>query len=90
MCFSMGYETVLATLTIFGCHSTAQEGSTFNFDKEFFFVETIPSKVESENENSNDNFDYYSLLEFDKPVVISPKSKGKLNLNISGFKDHQY
>lgn len=74
----MGYETVLATLTIFGCQSSDPEDSAFNLDKEFFFVETISSKQECENDQPKNNFSYFSLLEFDKPVVISPKSKGKI------------
>jgi len=68
----MGHETVLATLTLFGHESSFHEGSALDLGKEYNFLESITA----ENDQPNSQYVYFSLVEFDKPVVISHNSRG--------------
>ncbi len=89
----MGHETVLTTLTLFGRQKVVDENSkkesveieTLRFDQEYLFVDNIDEKnADNEAENDKPNlvkdFVIYALLEFEKPVLIAPKSKGQLQL----------
>ena len=86
---SMGHETVLTTLTLFGRQKVVDENNkkesdeieTLRFDQEYLFVDNIDEK--NANEEGNDKADLvkdfviYALLEFERPVLIAPKSKGQ-------------
>jgi len=88
----MGHETVLTTLTLFGRQKSVDENNkkeesneieTLRFDQEYLFVDNIDEK--NANEEGDEKTDLvkdlviYALLEFERPVLIAPKSKGKCN-----------
>ena len=75
----MGHETVLASLTLFGHQKEVEDVDNFlRFDREYLFVENIDQKSEEAEELHQQKSDLkvFALLEFEKPVVIAPKSKG--------------
>lgn len=81
---SMGHETVLASLTLFGRQKNSLDEKEFDenelrLDQEYIYVENFDAeKVEGQEQAESDvkNLHVYALLEFEKPVVIAPKSKG--------------
>ena len=80
----MGHETVLASLTLFGRQKSAVDEKEFDetelrFDQEYIYVENFDKeKVDGDNSADEQNLHVYALLEFEKPVVIAPKSKGNV------------
>jgi hypothetical protein len=82
----MGHETILATLTLFGRPKVDKENienesenDSLRFDREYKFVENVDEKSddsEATESTSVKDLVVLALLEFEKPVVISPKSKG--------------
>jgi hypothetical protein len=77
---SMGHETVLATLTLFGRRKndgSDNDGTTLKFDDEYLFIDNIDEKSDdADAKNDVKELLIFALLEFEKPVVISPKSSG--------------
>jgi hypothetical protein len=77
---SMGHETVLATLTLFGRRKNDGsdiDGTTLKFDDEYLFIDNIDEKSDdADAKNDVKELLIFALLEFEKPVVISPKSSG--------------
>ncbi len=85
---SMGHETVLTTLTLFGRQRVVDENNkkesdeieTLRFDQEYLFVDNIDEKNANDEGDENTNLVkdllIYALLEFERPVLIAPKSKG--------------
>ena len=81
---SMGHETVLATLTLFGRRKndgSDNDGTTLKFDDEYLFIDNIDEKsddADADGDAKNDVKELliFALLEFEKPVIISPKSSG--------------
>ena len=85
----MGHETVLATITLFGRRKSADDANNENAaalkpDEEFLFVDNIDEKEDGDAAGDNNgpkidvkDLEVFALLEFEKVVVISLKSKGK-------------
>lgn len=74
---SMGHETVCATLTLFGGSNigNVDKNEDLRFDTEYCFVESLDKNENDEKENVVSSFELFALLEFERPVVIAPKSK---------------
>ena len=91
--FSMGHETVLATITLFGRPKATDLSDSFDalkLDDEYLFVENIdPKSGDGHTQTSDANYDVndltvFALLEFEKPVIISPKSNGMFICSVNG------
>jgi len=77
---SLGHETVLATITLFGCSSSSEEDDVgspedFSFESEFKMVAGISGDAEEEAEKRGADKAAFALLEFERPVVAVPGCK---------------
>nr|CAD7570204.1 unnamed protein product [Timema californicum] len=81
---SLGYETVMAKVTIFGVprqthdkeDSGCVEETNFNFDREYKYQDELISQVQVDRPDETDveaPQQQFALLEFDKPVLTVPK-----------------
>nr|CAD7258133.1 unnamed protein product [Timema shepardi] len=81
---SLGYETVMAKVTIFGVprqthdkeDSGCVEETDFNFDREYKYQDELISQVQVNRPDETDveaPQQQFALLEFDKPVLAVPK-----------------
>ncbi|CAG2054101.1 unnamed protein product, partial [Timema podura] len=81
---SLGYETVMAKVTIFGVprqtHDKKDSGrveeTDFNFDREYKYQDELISEVQADRSDETDveaPQQQFALLEFDKPVLAVPK-----------------
>nr|CAD7438167.1 unnamed protein product [Timema bartmani] len=81
---SLGYETIMAKVTIFGVprqthykkDSGRVEETDFNFDREYKYQDELISEVQADRSDETDveaPQQQFALLEFDKPVLAVPK-----------------
>ena len=67
---SLGHETVLGKLTLFRGAS-----SEFQIDEEYKFVDNLADL--EDDEDANEDTVVFAIIEFDRPVPVVPKCKGK-------------
>lgn len=95
---SIGHETVMANLTLFGCSDSSDNKAEkitdskvlerciddmneltleFDFKKEYKVVPSISCDKAEEDAKQGSDKASFALLEFERPVVLVPSSKGK-------------
>ena len=78
---SLGHETVLGRLTLF--HSDSNTGDEdFNLEREYHYLENMSDLESTEEEGESKEKQsrgrkVFAIVEFDRPVPVVPKCKGR-------------
>ena len=74
---SVGHETVLATVTLFGQELSCED---FSFENEFKTVPCISADPDEEEAKKGADKACFALLEFERPIVVVPGCKGECKI----------
>ncbi len=76
---SVGHETVLARVSLFGSPDDQDQEDEFSPESEYLAVETLPAaKADIAEQESAFRGKVFALLEFEKPVSVIRRCRGRI------------